>query len=356
MLDRVGDRFLQIVREGQIAPDGNGTFSGAVSEIKLNNIGQVAFEGILLGTNGGSSDNGGIFRGNGGALTQIAREGQGAPDGNGTFSSFNVPELNDSGQAAFRNVLIGTSGGSTDIEGIFRGSGGALTQIVRGGQHAPDGNGFFQEFSIPLLNNSGQTAFLAALNGTSGGVTDDIAIFVSDGIEVLQAVREGDAVAGSVVTFIDTSEMGFNDPGQISYKAILQNDNLIINRWTPELHWRTEGDGHWDSGVNWTLSLNHGDVHDVFIDPSMNSFITGPSPDVALRSLSVGGGSGEATLNLTGAELAASESIIVATNGVISGIGQLNSVIFVDGTLAPGDPIGTLDAHQSRTLAHPALG
>ena len=41
----------------------------------------------------------------------IAQTGDAAPDANGTFSSFSAPVLNAGGQAAFRGLLTGTTGG-----------------------------------------------------------------------------------------------------------------------------------------------------------------------------------------------------------------------------------------------------
>ena len=55
----------------------------------------------------------------------IALSGNAAPDGNGTFSSFGDPVLGASGDAAFFAMLTGTSGNTSDNEGIFRGAGGA---------------------------------------------------------------------------------------------------------------------------------------------------------------------------------------------------------------------------------------
>ncbi|MEM9704249.1 MAG: choice-of-anchor tandem repeat NxxGxxAF-containing protein, partial [Planctomycetota bacterium] len=199
-----GGTLTRIAREGQAAPDGNGILA-SFENPALNNAGQAAFLGNLTGTSGGFSDDRGIFRGAGGALTQIAREGQAAPDGNGTLSSFNADiVLNDAGQAAFFGDLIGTAGGVTDNTGLFRGSGGALTRIAREGQAAPDGNGTFGAFvgAAPALNDAGQAAFLAILTGNSGGSLDDRGVYTSDGIDLLKVIRKGDALAGGTVSGI----------------------------------------------------------------------------------------------------------------------------------------------------------
>ena len=182
-----------IALPGDAAPDANGTLLGFGTPAILNTSGQVAFFGVVTGTSGGTTDDTGIFRGDGGSVTQIVREGQAAPDANGTFSGSFNPTLNDSGQAAFWGSLIGTSGGTTDDTGIFRGDGGSVTQIVREGQAAPDANGTFSFVNpTPALNASGQAAFTGFLTGTSGGGgSDDFGIFRGDGVSLDQIARAG---------------------------------------------------------------------------------------------------------------------------------------------------------------------
>ena len=57
-----------------------------------------------------------------GTIDIIAFEGGTPLTGNGTFSIFGFPELNNAGQVAFFARLTGTDGGTNDDEGIFRSS------------------------------------------------------------------------------------------------------------------------------------------------------------------------------------------------------------------------------------------
>ena len=85
-----------------------------------NNEGEVTFEGRLANTPGGADDDTGIFRGDdNGELVSIVREGQAALDGNGSFRSFGEPIQNDAGQIAFNGYLRNTTGGSDDDEGLY---------------------------------------------------------------------------------------------------------------------------------------------------------------------------------------------------------------------------------------------
>jgi hypothetical protein len=382
-----GTSQVQIAREAQSAPDGNGTFSQLDGYV-LNNAGSVLFRGNLTGTSGGSSDNSGLFRGNGGGLTQIARRGQVIPGGSGTLGILQSFQMNDLGTVAFRSDLNGTSG--ADNQGVYRGNGGSLTQIVRKGQLAPDGNGTLDNFISVEINNAGTVGFYATLagtaqdsgifrgtggsltqiaregqlapggngmlglvhfaysmnetgtvaftsplTGTSGGSTDDRGIFASDGIEMVQVVRKGDAISGSTVTAIsDTSRPSMNNAGQVTYVATLANGNQVVRRWTPELRWRQASSSAWDTAGRWTLSLNPGAVHDVFIDPAASVTVTGPTANTTVRSLQIGGGTGLATLDLrNGAILTSTNGVAIASTGTLTGDGSIAGIVTNNGNV-----------------------
>ena len=315
-----GGAVTEIARKGQAAPGGNGLFGG-FDEINLNTSGLVAFRSFsMTGTSGGGSDNDGVFRGSGGAVTEIARKGQAAPGGNGLFGFFSKINLNTSGQVAFESFsMTGTSGGSSDNNGVFRGSGGAVTEIAREGQAAPGGNGLFGGFSDINLNTSGQVAFESEfMTGTSGGFSDDNGVFLGDGIETLQVVREGDDLAGSVATAF--SEVTLNDFGQVAYRGFRANGLDGIFLFTPDLHWRGDSFDDWDTGNNWTVGLNPGDPHKVFIDRAGGGTVNGPAGSVNVSSLDINAKvSGIATLRMNGGG-----DITVANGLTIGVLGQLD--------------------------------
>src|SRR5690606_13044873 len=104
----------------------------------------------------------------------VAITGDAAPDGNGTFRNFGKPVLNDAGQLAFSASLDGTTGGGSDNAGIFRGDGlSPLVPIFHKGAPAPNGNGSILGFSAPVLNAAGQAAFAGVFSDTSGGISDN---------------------------------------------------------------------------------------------------------------------------------------------------------------------------------------
>lgn len=343
-----GVNLTQIARKGQISPDGNGQFSDLREfdspQPSINDHGQVAFVATLNGTSGGPVDSRGLYIGDGGTLSQILRSGQTSPDGNGSFLNFVDAHLNNSGQVAFLGVMAENDGG------IFQGSAGGITKIARTGDAAYDGNGFFSANYAGLAqNDSGQTAFIASTASSVGGLPDGEGLFTSDGIDSLTVVRFGDSLEGSTVAGIGDNprrQIALNRHGQIAYRAQLADGRDTLQLWTPDLHWRTSGNGEWDTGNNWTLGLNPAEVHDVFIDPSSSAVVVGPTGDANVRNLSIGGGGGLATLVMNGSELAVSAGfgnrVTVHSDGVLAGSGQINGNTEVFGSLAPGESAGHL--------------
>ena len=118
-----------------MAPDGISSIGGSFSP-GLNDSGLVAFHTTF---NFHPLDDHGIYVGSGGPLTRIVRSWEAAPDGNGVYDLVDIiPSINNSGQVSMLNYLRGTTGGALDNQGIFVGSGGAVTQVARSGQAAPE--------------------------------------------------------------------------------------------------------------------------------------------------------------------------------------------------------------------------
>lgn len=231
-----------LARTGQAVPDGNGQYSLFPSTLPvLNDSNQVAFVANLSGTSAGAVDNLGLFRAEPGLIIQLARKGQTTPSGNGRFLDFggkSYVAINNAGTVAFLAELTGTRDGSADNAAILLANGAALTEVVRKGQHSPDGNGVFSGFGYPALNNKGQLAFVATLSGASGGITNDSGIyFVDTNLAVKQVIRSGQRVNGKTVTgpsFLSGPNYGgmsgLNDNGQLAAYSLL-NGNAAVFLW-----------------------------------------------------------------------------------------------------------------------------
>jgi hypothetical protein len=214
---------------GSPAPDGNGAFSSAALLAGgLNDAGQVVFTAQLTGTAGGTTDNSGIFRGGGTGLVQIARAGQSVGAG-GVFSGFSSllgnSAINPSGQVAFP-ALLSTANAAT---GLFRSSGaaGSLTQIARQGQPTPSGNGFFGPVasvsSGPTLNNAGQVAFnVQIINSTNNQRSG---LFRSDGALITPIALLGTTASGTNLFGSLLAGPVLNDAGTVAFATGLLDAN-----------------------------------------------------------------------------------------------------------------------------------
>src|SRR5262249_19874377 len=82
------------------------------------------------------------------------------PEGGHFINDFEAGQLNNNGQVIFTADL------DTGGEGVFLGSAGGLTQLMRDGESAPGGGTFggFGSLSTDTINNSGDAAFGFTLN------------------------------------------------------------------------------------------------------------------------------------------------------------------------------------------------
>jgi hypothetical protein len=188
-------------------------FDGTDSRPSINNLGAIAFEESV-------DFDRGIFSGREGVFTTIA-----APDPN---VGVQPPVLNDAGTAAFvRSFFDETS--QEFVEEIVTGSGGPLTTVV-------DTRGPFSFFGFrpPALNNGGEVAFHATLDGTftSG-------IFVGPDPEADRVIATGDVLDGMTVQNVRFCEEGLNDAGQLAFVAQLEDPaapegfRMAVYRATP---------------------------------------------------------------------------------------------------------------------------
>ncbi|MCV2362334.1 PEP-CTERM sorting domain-containing protein [Paucibacter sp. DJ1R-11] len=321
-----------IAREGSSAPGSvAGLNFGNLTSPQLNAFGQLAFQSALTGTGVVTNANDiAIWRGD----TLIARRGEAAPGtaSGVSFISLLAPKINDVGQVAFGGVLTGAGISPDNRVGIWRDT----TLIVRSGQTAPGTSGGVRIADIgsnPELSAGGQVSFAADLAGTGVSSANDRALYVADGVESILAARTGDALAGSTIISLATSSASFNDKAQLAYQATLADGRFGVFLFTPTLHWRSGTGGNWDDAARWTLGVNPSDVHDVIVDAASSLGITGPSGAVKLKSLQVGTGAGLVTLQMAGGSFDAADPVVIGPRGVLTGTGSFSRLVINQGTV-----------------------
>lgn len=253
------------------------------------------------------------------------------PGTSGNFNeSVSFPVANDSDNYAFRAAITNLPGIPFRQNGIFLNKNGELKSVFLPGMSLPNNSGIitsggFQSFAF------NESSVVAVLNLISGATTDGSlieALHLSDGEDIVEAFRRGDQINGHEVALpvftIDNLRRnadGFNDHGQVAYKADIsstaQEINEVIIVFTPDLLYRRNTDGDWDNNDNWTLSLLPGVPHDVFISPeSSNVNVTGSSSDTTVRNLNIGDQDGIASLELI-SPLTVIQTLNVANNGTL---------------------------------------
>ena len=161
--------------------------------------------------------------------TVIAVSGDAAPDGDGTFDHFELPTLNDAGQVAFGADLTETDDPLADA-GIFLGHAGTLTQVVRTGAESPNDNGTFGGLGVPALNNAGQIAF-AALPHVPDDFSTHGGIYRTGGSTLAEIARYGGAAPDGNGTFdLYFSNPVLNDDGQVAFMANLADTTPASER------------------------------------------------------------------------------------------------------------------------------
>jgi hypothetical protein len=220
--------ITQLTRKGDPVPGGNGVFEDFFDVAGPNESGQVAFVGRISGSSGGENDNEGIYIADESGVTEIAREGNTVPGGNGTFGNFGfLSGINESGQAAFSAHLDGTSGGDSDNEAVFLSNDDRLTELVRKGASVPGGGGgvIDSEFYPRGPNENGEVAFGAGIRNGDEDVPIDSALLLAGPSGITTLIRHGDPGPGGVGKFAQFGLAGLNDSGQVIFRSRLFQGN-----------------------------------------------------------------------------------------------------------------------------------
>ncbi len=340
-----------LAREGQGAPEGNGLFV-AFGQPSINSTGDVAFVASLNFTEQFSNDDSGVYfiAASGGGPQAVVRESQPAPNGSGIYSYFTHLVLNNAGRICVHaGILDGPNSGDALVL-----LGGGLPDVLVGRREiSAPGGGSFAGFGEPAFNNGGQVAFRASLIGGGAG------LFIGNGTETIEIVREGGSLAGQIVNGVHLfSNIGangdhrcaLNDDGQVAFFANLTNAKRGIFVFTPVLNFIGSAAGTFDAPGAWTLGLLPAAVHDLVFDPATDVVLPGPGANRSVKSLQVGGGAGNATLQLqSGVTLTATNGLTLTANGVLAGDGTIAGNLVSGGLISPGNSTGVLNVTGNMT-------
>jgi hypothetical protein len=239
-----GDGLRLGQRAGQLAPLQTGIpltearfteFSTPV----LNDLGEIAFRGTLVGTAVNSTNARGIWSEGGGApLHLVAREGWLAPGTGLAFLTMGVPSINYQGHVAFGARLESQDGVVTGASGIWAETPAGLALVARSGQFATgsDWPQQFFSFGAPIIGDNGRVAFSATVAGPRifEDVNDRGIWMTTRGglFSVAQAGEQAPGVPAGVV-FGDCSPQDFvptmNARGQVAFTACLTGPGVAAH-------------------------------------------------------------------------------------------------------------------------------
>lgn len=226
-----------------VAREGMSTPNGSIDDVSIftpaiGDGGQISF----------STNAAAIWSAESGVLRSVAKGGLPAPGTNAgvQFSGFNSSSMNrhtinEIGQNAFSGSLSGVGVNGSNNRGIWAERMGSLTLVARAGTAAPgtaSGTNFagtianqVYSFDDPILNDSGQIAFIAGVTGSGVNIANNRGIWSEAGGVLHLVTRSGASAPGTEVgvnfagqvnqqTF-GFESLGFNDFGQIVFRAQL---------------------------------------------------------------------------------------------------------------------------------------
>jgi hypothetical protein len=311
-----GTRVIAHLNDASIQPSQFAHFAAPI----LNDAGQVAFIGGF--DNSSTDEDTAVFRGDGGPLTLIAREGYplpGDPLGSYGYEDFlnaaTRPELviNDSGHVAFWTRVKGpTVPPALHNEAVVLHDGVETVLVARTPGAPPDGNGqYYTFFRFVGLSEPGDVIFRALMFDADFAISGNAGVFLHSTRDpartqdVFRYSRVGDPVClidscsvdVPMGLFFGNAVTNFNDAGEIAHMTVLaEPDGRQIVYFaagaglaTPPTRVFRGGEyGNWDFSGLQISSLN--------LDPAVNDlgdvlFIGGvmggnfsTSPSVVLRS------------------------------------------------------------------------
>jgi hypothetical protein len=229
--------------------------SATTPRYAINAGGQIAFGAPLVGT--ADANDRAIFVSGAGEMRMVARRGMTAPGADGgVFATFlpsgGVPSINDHGEVAFAAGVDGT----LNFEGVWsEGGGGDLTAVALRGDPAPGigGGTTLASFLNPRINNRGEVAFLAFLDGSGIDRFNNTGIFTGRPGQLSLVAREGAPAPGVAGDTVFDSL----DPFDVNQTPIINKEGRVafFGRLAgPSIDASNNG-GIWGQDRNGVLSL-----------------------------------------------------------------------------------------------------
>ena len=220
---------------------------------QVTDAGAILFEGdffnLPVNPTDPEIDFGGLVQGglNGGLPTLLVTDGLLS---NGDFQSLEEFAGNNGGQVA---CIVSVSDDIGLYYRLLRVNGGAATSITdtRSGPFLDLSFGGSRSLTI---NDNGTIIFVATFKDVNG--VTQTGLFTGPDPVNDKVIATGDPLFGSVVGSITFDRVGFNNQGQVAFRAALNNGNSMVVRADPSnggttVEWVGAGSGSFDVSSNW---------------------------------------------------------------------------------------------------------
>ena len=208
----------------------------------INDSGDIAFAAQTNASSGSGAlgDSGVWTTSPSGTLRSVALAGESAPGTSTTFSILfrDSAVINNAGDVAFAATLNGLIGGSLR-EGVWVERDGSVELVTYESLPAPGTSSTFETItSDPLIDGQGLPAFVAELADGRDGLWQESSPGVLDPIAI-----EGDAAPDSANTYMNILNFAVNEGGQVAFKAQMSDfqDALFATDASGTLHKIAEG-------------------------------------------------------------------------------------------------------------------
>ncbi|WP_148074497.1 beta strand repeat-containing protein [Bythopirellula goksoeyrii] len=206
---------------------------------------------------------------------------------------------------------------------------GVLRPVAATGDLTPAGDYVLDELALSTFTDSNIVGFESTLFPTAGGGAGR-GYFLGDGIDLVQVVTSSPSAASAEVADFSVAANAFNSgSGQVAYLAVMGDGSTQARLFTPDLRYRSETDGDFTQGNNWTLAFAPTVLHRASISTDADTAVV-LANSRTVKFLEVGGGSGESTLQIaSGTTLTAVEGFEVHENGRVTG-GNLAGDVLIE--------------------------
>ena len=307
----------------------------------LNNVDTVAFKSRLLfpGLPTWNGRDNGIYTSKAGIVKEVVRTGQTLPSDSFLYMNIlTLFDINDNDVVLFRAAYNSNPNNIANSKtGLFLHNGTAIEEIVVAGTPVPGRNKVFLRGGIGVLNNNNQVLFSTSYADSINSQSGESGIFLYGNGEITEVTSN---IFSNFSNRTLPGTRTFNDQAQFAKVILNQNNKRELILFTPDLEFKNSS-SNWDDLNNWTLGILPGTPHDVSISPNSGVIIvTGSSSVQSIRSLLIGNSSGSATLNIV-SDLNVSDSVTVASNGILNITSGTNANVYV------GDNLGSASVTDS---------